>query len=188
MWPKPDELIAQRMKTISERATAHGRIIDYGLRVHMIVRDTEQEAYEHADELVSQLDDEFGKEIRERALDAKNYGVAPHAANRNRAGEFGFIEPRLWAGVGRARSACGAALVGSVDQVLSKIEAIRRWSFVPCFFHATRICRIARSLVPRYCLNSRHVQCPKSMDVCPMIHRQRPWASERVANADDRFQ
>jgi alkanesulfonate monooxygenase len=126
MWPEPEELIAERMQNVAARATVHGRTIDYGLRVHMIVRDTEQEAYEYADELVSKLDDEKGKEIRERALDAKNYGVALQAANRDRADEFGFIEPHLWAGVGRARSGCGAALVGSVDQVMSKIEAYQK--------------------------------------------------------------
>ena len=48
--------------------------------------------------------------------------VSHQAKNRELADEFGFIEPNLWTGVGRARSGCGAALVGSADQVLSKIE------------------------------------------------------------------
>ncbi len=38
----------------------------------------------------------------------------------------GFIEPHLWTGVGRARSGCGAALVGSADQVLSEIETYQK--------------------------------------------------------------
>lgn len=122
MWPEPEELLAQRMRDVHARADAHGRLLDYGLRVHMIVRDTEAEAREYADELVSKLDDEKGREIRERALDAKNYGVSLQAANREKAGDDGYVEPNLWTGVGRARSGCGAALVGSVDQVMSKIE------------------------------------------------------------------
>ena len=59
---------------------------------------------------------------RQRALDAKSLGVSLQSANRDRADEEGYIEPHLWTGVGRARSGCGAALVGSVDQVLSTIH------------------------------------------------------------------
>ena len=70
MWPESKEDLAARMKTVHERATHYNRTLDYGLRVHMIVRDTEQEAREYAQELVSQLDDEAGKAIRERALDS----------------------------------------------------------------------------------------------------------------------
>jgi len=88
----------------------------------MIVRDTEVEAREYAEHLVSKLDDDKGAEIRGRALDAKNFGVSLQAANRDKADDGGYVEPHLWTGVGRARSGCGAALVGSVDQVMSKIE------------------------------------------------------------------
>jgi alkanesulfonate monooxygenase len=89
----------------------------------MIVRDTEAEAKEYARELVSKLDDAQGRAIRERALDAKSLGVSHQAKNRETADAEGFIEPHLWTGIGRARSGCGAALVGSADQVLSEIEA-----------------------------------------------------------------
>lgn len=126
MWPEPEELIIKRMKDVHARAEAHGRVLDYGLRVHMIVRDTEAEAREYAAELVSQLDDEKGTEIRNRALDAKNYGVSLQAANRDKADDDGYVEPNLWTGIGRARSGCGAALVGSVDQVMSKIERYQK--------------------------------------------------------------
>jgi alkanesulfonate monooxygenase len=122
MWPEKKEELANRMRTVHERAQHFGRVIDYGLRVHMIVRDTEAEAREYADELVSQLDDDIGRKIRERALDAKNFGVSIQTQNLALSDEHGFVEPHLWTGVGRARSGCGAALVGSVDQVLSKIE------------------------------------------------------------------
>jgi alkanesulfonate monooxygenase len=123
MWPEPKDEIAGRMRAVHERATKHGRTLDYGLRVHMIVRDTEAEAKEYARELVSRLDGAQGKAIRERALDAKSLGVAHQAKARELADAEGYVEPHLWTGVGRARSGCGAAIVGSVDQVLSEIEA-----------------------------------------------------------------
>jgi len=126
MWPEPKARIAERMKAAHEVAERYGRTLDYGLRVHMIVRDTEAEAKEYAEHLVSKLDDEYGKLIRDRAHDSISLGVSHQAKARELADKFGYIEPHLWTGVGRARSGCGAALVGSTDQVLSEIEDYRK--------------------------------------------------------------
>lgn len=126
MWPEPKETIAQRMKDVHARAAAHGRTLDYGLRVHVIVRDTEAEAREYAEHLVSRLDDEYGRLIRERAHDSVSLGVAHQARARALADQFGYVERHLWTGIGRARSGCGAALVGSTDQILSEIETYRK--------------------------------------------------------------
>jgi len=126
MWPETKGMLAERMKAVHARAEAHGRVLDYGLRVHMIVRDTEREARDYAEHLVSKLDDEYGKLIRERAHDSISLGVAHQARARELADRFGYVEPHLWTGIGRARSGCGAALVGSTDQVLSELEAYRR--------------------------------------------------------------
>lgn len=126
MWPETKEMLAERMRAVHDRAAAHGRTLDYGLRVHMIVRDTEAEARDYARELVSRLDEGTGAAIRGRALDATSLGVAHQAANRSLADDEGYIEAHLWTGVGRARSGCGAALVGSTDQVMSEIEAYRK--------------------------------------------------------------
>jgi len=122
MWPEKKEALAERMIAVNACAAAHGRVLDYGLRVHMIVRETEQEAREHARMLVSKLDDEQGQLIRERAQDASSLGVSLQARNRALADVEGYVEPHLWTGVGRARSGCGAALVGSPEQILSAIE------------------------------------------------------------------
>ncbi|NKB27206.1 MAG: LLM class flavin-dependent oxidoreductase [Rhodobacteraceae bacterium] len=126
MWPEPKGNIRQRMKDANEAAEKYGRTLDYGLRVHMIVRDTEAEATEYAESLTSQLDDDYGKLIRDRAHDSISLGVAHQAKARELADKFGYVEPHLWTGIGRARSGCGAALVGSTDQVLSEIEAYQK--------------------------------------------------------------
>ena len=126
MWPETRPDLESRMKAVHERASSYGRPLAYGLRCHVIVRDTEAEAREYAAELVSKLDDDKGTEIRERALDSTSLGVSHQARNRELADMEGFIEPHLWTGVGRARSGCGAALVGSADQILSELEAYRK--------------------------------------------------------------
>ena len=93
--------------------------------------------------LMSKLDAETGEEIRNRAQDAKSYGVSRQAEMRALADMEGFIEPNLWTGIGRARSGCGAALVGNPDQIVAKIQrymdmGIRsfifsEWSNLYCF-------------------------------------------------------
>ncbi|MEM8634625.1 MAG: LLM class flavin-dependent oxidoreductase [Pseudomonadota bacterium] len=126
MWPEPKDQLAERMKAVHAVAEKHDRVIDYGLRVHVIVRDTEAEAREYADHLVSKLDDEYGQLIRDRAHDSTSLGVSHQARARELADKYGYVEPHLWTGIGRARSGCGAALVGSTDQVLSEIEDYRK--------------------------------------------------------------
>ena len=126
MWPEPMDQLEQRMKDVHARAEAHERTLDYGLRVHMIVRDTEAEAKEYADYIASKLDDEYGKLIRDRAHDSISLGVAHQAKARELADKYGYVEPGLWTGIGRARSGCGAALVGSTDQIMSKIEGYQK--------------------------------------------------------------
>ena len=126
MWPETKDQLAERMKAVHAVAENYDRVIDYGLRVHVIVRDTEAEAREYADHLVSKLDDEYGQLIRDRAHDSISLGVSHQARARELADKFGYVEPHLWTGVGRARSGCGAALVGSTDQVLSELEAYQK--------------------------------------------------------------
>ena len=123
MWPEPKEQIAERMKAVNTVAEKYNRTLDYGFRAHVIVRDTEQEAREYADYIVSKLDDEYGKLIRNRAHDSISLGVAHQQKARELADKFGYVERHLWTGIGRARSGCGAAIVGSTDQVMSEIES-----------------------------------------------------------------
>jgi len=122
MWPETETKIHSLMTTMSEKAAGYNRTVDFGLRVHMIVRETESEARAYANRLMSKLEAEHGKEIRERALDAKSLGVSRQATMRDLADEEGYAEPHLWTGIGRARSGCGAALVGNPDQIVEKIK------------------------------------------------------------------
>lgn len=126
MWPEEKAQIAERMKAVNAVAARYDRTLDYGLRVHVIVRDTEAEARDYAEYIVSKLDDEYGTLIRNRAHDSISLGVANQTRARELADEFGYVEQHLWTGIGRARSGCGAAIVGSTDQVLSEIEDYRK--------------------------------------------------------------
>ena len=122
MWPETEEKLKGLMQNMSAKANSYGRKVDFGLRVHVIVRETEEEAKLAAKSLMKYIDDEKGRKIRERALDAKSYGVSRQSQTREMADSEGFVEPHLWTGIGRARSGCGAALVGTPDQILNKLN------------------------------------------------------------------
>ena len=122
MWPETEARLAAMMADVSARAAGYGRQIDFGLRVHVIVRETEEEARAWARRLVSRLDDAAGAALRDRSLDARSLGVARQAEMREIADADGFAEPLLWTGIGRARSGCGAALVGDPDQIVAKLN------------------------------------------------------------------
>jgi len=123
MWPDTMDKVRENIADLKARAAKYGRTLKFGYRVHVIVRETEDEARAYADRLLSKLDDEAGKAIREKSLDAKNYGVQRQQELRGAADGDGFVEENLWTGIGRARSGCGAAIVGTPDQVLAKLRA-----------------------------------------------------------------
>ena len=123
MWPDTMDKVRETIGDMRTRAATFGRTLKYGYRAHVIVRETENEARAYADRLLSKLDEEAGKAIREKSLDAKNFGVQRQAELRSAAGGDGFVEDNLWTGIGRARSGCGAAIVGTPDQVLAKLRA-----------------------------------------------------------------
>ena len=125
MWPDKKEAVAAIIADMTERAKRHGRTLRFGYRAHVIVRDDENEARAAADRLLSKLDAGAGAAIRAKSLDSTSAGVQAQAALREGASDDGYAEPGLWTGVGRARSGCGAAIVGDPDQVLAKLNDYR---------------------------------------------------------------
>ncbi|MEM9930068.1 MAG: LLM class flavin-dependent oxidoreductase [Bacteroidota bacterium] len=122
MWPETKDKIQALMENAGGQAKEKfNRTINFGLRVHVIVRETEAAAIEASRQLLQHIDAESGEELKNRALDAKSYGVSRQAALRQAADREGFVEDNLWTGIGRARSGCGAAIVGDPDQVYNKL-------------------------------------------------------------------
>ena len=126
MWPDRMEVVREIVADLTARAAAKGRTLRFGYRVHVVVRETEEAARAAADRLLWRLDDAEGRAIRERSLDAQSQGVRRQAELREAASaNDGYVEEHLWTGIGRARSGCGAAIVGDPDQVLAKLNAYR---------------------------------------------------------------
>jgi alkanesulfonate monooxygenase len=124
MWPDTLANVRALIDDMSTRAATFGRSMKYGFRVHVVVRETEEQARAAADLLLSKLDAAVGDAIRAKSLDSQSAGVRRQAELREAASSNeGFVEANLWTGIGRARSGCGAAIVGDPDQVLAKLRA-----------------------------------------------------------------
>jgi alkanesulfonate monooxygenase len=153
MWPDRMDEVKAIIADMTARAARRGRTLKFGYRVHMIVRETEAEARAAARRLLSRLDDGAGEAIRKRSLDHASVGVRRQAEIREAADDDGFAEDNLWTGIGRARSGCGAAIVGDPDQVLKKLNAYRALGIeafiLSGYPHAAECDLFARHVLPR---------------------------------------
>jgi alkanesulfonate monooxygenase len=153
MWPDTTQQMTGVMREMRDRAAAHGRTLRFGWRSHVIVRETEPQARAAAARLLSRLDADTGAAIRAKSLDSKSAGVARQSELRETADADGYVERHLWAGVGRARSGAGIAIVGDPDQVAGKLREIRD-AGVDTFIlsgypHLAECDLVARHVLPR---------------------------------------
>ena len=153
MWPDTMPAVREIIADMTKRAAAHGRTLKFGYRCHVIVRETEGEARAYASRLLSKLDAETGDAIRAKSLDSQSVGVQRQAQLRESAGSEGFVEDNLWTGIGRARSGCGAAIVGTPDQVLAKLKAYQAEGIeafiLSGYPHAAECDLFARHVLPK---------------------------------------
>jgi len=152
MWPDTLPAVRETIADLRARAAKEGRSLRFGYRVHVVVRETEEEARAAADRLVSHLDAGTGARIRANSLDSSSAGVRRQAELREAAGGE-YIEDNLWTGIGRARSGCGAAIVGDPDQVLAKLQAYQAEGIeafiLSGYPHAAEADLFARHVLPR---------------------------------------
>ncbi|EYS89423.1 Methanesulfonate monooxygenase [compost metagenome] len=125
-WGEPPADVAQKLDDVRRQAARHGRTVKFGIRLHVIVRETEAAAWAAADDLISRLDDETV--ARAQAVFAKMDSegqrrmAALHAGGARRTREALEISPNLWAGVGLVRGGAGTALVGDPHTVAERMR------------------------------------------------------------------
>ena len=154
MWPDTENELTKLMSNMRAKALNYNRTVQFGLRVHVIVRETEQEAREYASKLISNLDLDFGTDIKNRAQDAKSLGVSMQSTLRSKSDKDYFVESNLWTGIGLARSGCGAAIVGDPDQVYTKLKRYMELgikSFILSGYPHQNECELfAKYVLPRF--------------------------------------
>ncbi|SCX67186.1 FMNH2-dependent alkanesulfonate monooxygenase [Variovorax sp. EL159] len=125
-WGEPPAEVAKKIADVRPRAEKQGRRVEFGIRLHVIVRETEDAAWKAAEELISRVDDETV--IRAQAAFARMDSegqrrmAALHAGGAKRSRAELEISPNLWAGVGLVRGGAGTALVGDAKTVAARIE------------------------------------------------------------------
>ncbi|MHA4853622.1 LLM class flavin-dependent oxidoreductase [Rhodococcus sp. MSC1_016] len=128
-WGEPPSAVAGKIAWIRDLAEVQGRTLDYGIRLHVISRDTSEEAWAEADRLLAALDPatveqaqqslaRSGSEGQRRMRELHGGGSAYSRASDARSLE---VAPNLWAGVGLVRGGAGTALVGSHEEVADRI-------------------------------------------------------------------
>ncbi|MCP3721777.1 FMNH2-dependent alkanesulfonate monooxygenase [Paraburkholderia sp. CNPSo 3272] len=124
-WGEPPEAVARKIADIRARAAEHGRTIRFGIRLHVIVRETEDEAWAAADKLISHLDDETVARAQAAFAKMDSEGqrrmAALHGGKRGTRKDL-EVYPHLWAGVGLVRGGAGTALVGNPEQVAALMK------------------------------------------------------------------
>lgn len=125
-WGEPPAEVARKVADVRERAARHGRKVNFGIRLHVIVRETEDAAWRAADELISRLDDDTVQRAQAAFAKMDSEGqrrmAALHSGGRKRTRAELEISPNLWAGVGLVRGGAGTALVGDAKTVAARIE------------------------------------------------------------------
>ena len=165
-WGEPPSKVAEKIATVRKAAARHGRELRFGIRLHVIVRETEDEAWKAADRLISYLTDETVEKAQatlarqdsagqRRMLDLQKGG------HGWRARESLEISPNLWAGVGLVRGGAGTALVGSADNVAERMREYHQLGIetfiLSGYPHLEEAYQVAELLFPRLTIRPANV-------------------------------
>jgi len=121
-WGEPPPLLAEQLAAVRERAALAGRTVRFGIRLHVIARDTPDEAWTEAGRLLAAMDPQAIAVAQQRFAQSVSVGQQRMAALHNGRTDRLEIYPNLWAGFGLLRRHAGTALVGSYEQVAERIE------------------------------------------------------------------
>lgn len=154
-WGEPLEQVAEKLAVVRQRAEQRGRQLDYGIRLHVIVRETEEEAWAAADKLIAHLDDDTIASAQKIFARMDSTGQARMSALHSGSRDSLRIAPNLWAGVGLVRGGAGTALVGNPQQVAERIreyQALGITNFIfsgyPHLEEAHRFAELVMPLLP----------------------------------------
>lgn len=125
-WGETPKAVKAKIEDVKTKAAKYGRTVRFGIRLHIIVRETEAEAWEAAEKLISKLDDEKIKASQNALtkLDSEGQRLMSALTNNGKARtrEELEISPNLWAGIGLVRGGCATALVGDPQTILKRIN------------------------------------------------------------------
>lgn len=124
-WGEPPAAVGEKLARVQRRAASLGRSIRGGIRLHVIARETAEEAWQVADDLISAVDADTvatrQKQLAAIGSEGQRRMLALHGGDRSKL----VVGPNLWAGIGLIRGGAGTALVGSHDEIADRIDEYR---------------------------------------------------------------
>ncbi len=122
-WGEPTPAVIEKITRVRALAAKAGRQVRFGIRLHVITRDTAEAAWAEAERLLGALDPETIRSVQAGLARSEGEGQKRMLALHNGSKANLEIEPNLWAGFGLVRGGAGTALVGSHTEVAAKIKA-----------------------------------------------------------------
>ncbi|MER8396860.1 FMNH2-dependent alkanesulfonate monooxygenase [Mesorhizobium sp. M1348] len=169
-WGEPVDQLAEKIDRVRVAAAAQGRTMRFGLRIHLIVRETDDEAWAAADRLISHVTDDLIAEAQKGFVHiSESVGQkrmsALHQGRRDRL----VVSPNLWAGPGLVRGGAGTALVGSPDNVATRIREYQEIGIETIiasgYPHLEEAFNVAELLFPKLGLSGEAAPQERSWDV-----------------------
>lgn len=121
-WGEPPAEVAMKIADVRRRAAEQGRTLRFGIRLHVIVRRTEQEAWQAAEDLISHISDETIAASQQVFARYDSHGQQRQQALHRGSRDNLVISPNLWSGPGLVRGGVGTALVGTPEQVAARMR------------------------------------------------------------------
>ncbi len=171
-WAEPPAQVKEKIEDVRARAAALGRKLRFGLRVHLIVRETAEEAWAAADRLISHLSEETIAAAQKRFAEesdavGQHRMAALHGGRRDRL----EVSPNLWAGVGLVRGGAGTALVGDPKTVAARLREYQELGIdtivASGYPHLEEAYRVAELLFPELAIST----APKQRAPAPALTR-----------------
>jgi alkanesulfonate monooxygenase len=121
-WGEPPAAVAEKIADLRTRAAKHGRTLKFGIRLHVIVRETNEAAWKAAEELIQYVDDDLIARAQASFNKMDSEGQRRMAALHGGRKDKLEVSPNLWAGVGLVRGGAGTALVGDPKTVAARMQ------------------------------------------------------------------
>ena len=187
-WGEPPAQVAEKIERVRAAAALEGRTIRFGIRLHVIVRETSDDAWKAAHELVKNVDPKAIAKARQRFHSMDSEGQRRQSALVEQSGDNLEVSPNLWAGVGLLRRGAATSLVGDPATIAERMMEYASLGIETFVFsgypHLEEAYRVAELLFPLLPLShagaTRKYRLPLPEDQAGNEFRPNPAPGEKA--------
>ncbi|WP_193196469.1 FMNH2-dependent alkanesulfonate monooxygenase [Nostoc sp. MG11] len=187
-WGEPPEQVAQKIASVRRLAAAQGRTLRFGIRLHVIVRETESQAWDAANDLIRYVDEDAIAKTQQAYARMDSEGQHRMKELHNGSREALEISPNLWAGIGLVRGGAGTALVGDADTVAQRMLEYQKLGIDTFIFsgypHLEEAYRVAELLFPHLPLDNQPILEPQLLSPFGEVVANQEFPKQQIATVD----